>query len=123
MALRALLQRARSAPSAWIFLLAFAVRLLVLVPFSHSIHFLPESDDMQFYADWASKIGQGQFTDKKAFYGLPGYAFALAAIFFFTGGFDPFLVGLLQALMDAGIAVLIYRISCLAFSSDNDDGE
>ncbi|MEA3209912.1 MAG: hypothetical protein QOE70_2969 [Chthoniobacter sp.] len=117
MPLRTVLRAARSAPSAWIFLLAFAVRLLVLVQFSHSIHFLPESDDMQFYSDWAQRIGKGQFTDHQAFYGLPGYAYGLAAIFCLTGGFDPFLVGVLQALMDAGIAVLIYRISCLAFST------
>jgi tetratricopeptide (TPR) repeat protein len=98
-------------PTLWIFLLTFTVRLLVLVRFSHSLHFLPDGDDMKFYSDWALRITHGQWTDGKAFYGLPGYAYCLALIFLVTGGFDPFIVGLLQALIDAGIAMLLWKIS------------
>src|SRR6476469_2188219 len=90
----------------WLFLLAFAVRLLVLVRFSHSLNFLPEGDDMKFYTDWALRIAHGQWTDHQAFYGLPGYAYCLALIFLLVG-FDPFIVGILQASFDAGIAVLL----------------
>lgn len=100
----------------WIFLLAFAIRLVVLIRFSGSLHFLPDGDDMKFYSDWALRIASGQWTDGQAFYGLPGYAFALALIFTLVGGFDPFIVGTLQALMDAGVAVLIWKISHLVFA-------
>ncbi len=105
----------------WLFLLAFAVRLLVLIRFSGSLHFLPDGDDMKFYSDWALRIANGQWTDHKAFYGLPGYAYCLAAIFLAVGGFDPFIVGLLQALMDAGVAVLIFKISREVFAASPDE--
>jgi tetratricopeptide (TPR) repeat protein len=101
----------------WLFFLTFAVRLLVLIRFSHSLSFLPEGDDMKFYSDWALRIAHGQWTDHQAFYGLPGYAYCLALIFLLVGGFDPFVVGLLQALFDAGIAVLLWKISREIFSS------
>ncbi len=111
-----LLQTARSIPVFWIFLLAFAIRLLVLIQFSNSPHFLPDGDDMKFYSDWALRITHGQWTDHKAFYGLPGYAYCLAAIYKLSGGLDPFAAGLLQALMDAGIAALLYKIARTVFA-------
>ena len=111
-----LLQTVRAAPAFSIFLLAFAIRLLVLVRFSHSPHFIPDGDDMKFYSDWALRITHGQFTDHQAFYGLPGYAFCLAAIYKLSGGLDPFAAGLLQALMDAGIATLLYKIARTVFA-------
>jgi hypothetical protein len=106
----------------WIFLFAFTVRLLVLVRFSHSASFLPESDDMAFYNSWALRITHGQFTDGKAFYGLPGYAWCLAGIYSLTGGFDPFIVGVLQCLMDAAVATLIYLIARTVFAPNERDG-
>ena len=66
---------------------------------------------MKFYSDWALRIAHGQWTDHKAFYGLPGYAFCLAAIYQLSGGLDPFTVGMLQALMDAGVAALLCKIA------------
>lgn len=95
----------------WIFLLVFAARLLVLIRFSASLHFLPDGDDMKFYSDWALRIVGGQWTDGQAFYGLPGYAYCLALIFGAVGGFDPFVVGTLQAALDAGVAVLLWRLA------------
>lgn len=99
-----------------VFVLAFAIRLLVLIQFSHSPHFVPDGDDMKFYSDWALRITHGQWTDHKAFYGLPGYAFCLAAIYKVSGGLDPFAAGLLQALMDAGVATLLYLIARTVFA-------
>ena len=116
-----LFQALRGAPAFAIFLLAFAIRLLVLVRFSHSPHFIPDGDDMKFYSDWALRITHGQFTDHKAFYGLPGYAFCLAAIYQLSGGLDPFAAGLLQALMDAGIATLLYKIANAVFAPSEDE--
>jgi hypothetical protein len=98
-----------------VFVLAFAIRLLVLIQFSQSPHFVPDGDDMKFYSDWALRITHGQWTDHKAFYGLPGYAFCLAAIYKVSGGLDPFAAGLLQALMDAGVATLLYLIARTVF--------
>ncbi len=113
----------RFSPTFWIFLLAFAVRFLVLIRLSDSASFLPESDDMAFYNSWALRITHGEFSDGKAFYGLPGYAWCLAGIYSLTGGFDPFVVGLLQAMMDAGVATLIYLIARTVFARDRQDEE
>ena len=116
-----LLQTARATATFWIFLLAFAIRLLVLIHFANSPHFIPDGDDMKFYSDWALRITHGQFTDHKAFYGLPGYAFCLAAIYKVSGGLDPFAAGLLQALMDAGIAALLYKIARTVFAPSEEE--
>lgn len=100
--------------SAWVFSLALAVRLIVLSRFGDSAYFLPTSGDMRFYAEWAQRITAGQWTDHKAFYGLPGYPFFLAGIFTLMG-FDPFAVGFLQCISEAAIAVLIFKIATWAF--------
>ncbi len=116
-----LLQTIRAAPAFAVFFLAFAIRLLVLIRFSQSPHFIPDGDDMKFYSDWALRITHGQWTDHKAFYGLPGYAFCLAGIYKLSGGLDPFAAGLLQALMDAGIAALLYKIARTVFATSEDE--
>ena len=105
----------RSLPDfAWAFALTLAVRLLVLSRFGDSAYFLPTSEDMKFYADWAQRIAAGQWTDHRAFYGLPGYPFLLGGIFALIG-FDPFAVGLLQAVSEAAIAALLFQIAVWAF--------
>ncbi|MGB8168184.1 MAG: hypothetical protein WCF18_11875, partial [Chthoniobacteraceae bacterium] len=113
---------ARSIPTLVVFLVAFAVQLFVLVRFSQSVHFLPSSDDMKFYNDWAIRISRGEWTDHQAFYGLPGYAYCLAAIYMVLGKWGIFLtvalVGILQALMSAGIAAVIYQLAAGAFSRE-----
>ncbi len=117
---RSFLKFARSNPTLGIFLLAFAVQLFVLVRFSQSVHFLPGSDDMKFYNDWALRIAHGQWTDHQAFYGLPGYAYCLAAVYMVVGKWGIFLtvalVGVLQALMSAAIAAVIYQLAAAAFA-------
>lgn len=100
----------------WVFLLTFAVRLVVLIRFSHSAHFLPGSDDMKFYNDWALRIAGGEFTDGKAFYGLPGYAYCVAAIYKLMGGPNLFAVGLIQVVFEGAIAALLYKTAALAFT-------
>lgn len=67
---------------------AFLVQFFVLNMIADSRHFLPDGDDMKFYDDWARRILGGRLTDGKAFYGLPGYAYALAGIYKVTGGYD-----------------------------------
>src|SRR5882762_6865638 len=91
----------------------FALRLWTLVRLTHSPLLLPTRGDMHFYNDWAREILRGQFNQPLAFYGLPGYAYLLA-FFYKIFGENPFVPGLLQAAVDAGIAVLIYQICCFA---------
>ena len=134
-ALSSLSRYTRFTPLA-VFFVIFATRLLILIRFSQSPHFIPDGDDMKFYSDWALRITHGQWTDLKgaccslphpsitdgqstdhqAFYGLPGYAFCLAVIYKLSGGLDPFAVGLLQAAFDAAIGTLLYQIARVAFA-------
>jgi hypothetical protein len=65
---------------------------------------------MHFYDDWAQKVVGGQLTDHYAFYGLPGYAYLLAGLYKLCG-YGPYVPELLQALLDAGTALLLYKIS------------
>jgi 4-amino-4-deoxy-L-arabinose transferase-like glycosyltransferase len=105
----------RASPEWLVFVLCFGVQLLILSRFAASPFFLPESDDMQFYNEWGKRVLQGRFTDYQAFYGLPGYAFVLAAIYF-VAGYNPFAVGLIQAALSALVAVLLIRIARKCFS-------
>jgi Tetratricopeptide repeat len=104
--------------SHFIFAVVFLLRLLVLARLSRSPFLLPSRGDMHFYNDWAQRILHGQTTEHVAFYGLPGYAYLLAFLYKIFD-YNPFVPGLLQAGLDAGIAVLIYRLAlrtCLATS-------
>ena len=107
-------------------LLIFAATLLLRVgtawQFIHSPYAAPITGDMRFYAEWARRIADGQLTDFHAFYGQPLYAYSLGALFAVVG-FQPALVALLQAVIDAATAVLIYRIATLAFPGTPRRGE
>ncbi|MEY2439177.1 MAG: Dolichyl-phosphate-mannose-protein mannosyltransferase, partial [Verrucomicrobiota bacterium] len=72
---------------------------------------------MQFYNDWAQRILQGEVTGHGAFYGLPLYPYLLAFLYWLFG-YSPFVPGVLQALLDAGTAVLIYQLSLHLFDSE-----
>ena len=85
---------------------------------------------MKFYSDWAFQILIGHWTDGKAFYGLPGYAFFMAAIDWLTAGYVPYsadlvyvfswVIGLFQVVSQAATAVILYKIAELAFDqTDN----
>ncbi|HEY1770731.1 MAG TPA: tetratricopeptide repeat protein [Chthoniobacterales bacterium] len=101
---------------AGIFVGVLLVRLLVLVRLSSSNFLLPSGGDMQFYNAWALRILHGEWTTRAAFYGLPLYAYLLAAIYKIAG-YNPFLPALLQAALDGGTAVLLYRISEAIFAN------
>src|SRR5678815_771021 len=66
---RAFVLYIRRTPELWIFLAVLVVRILILNRFAASPYFLPASDDMKFYADWAMRISDGHWTDGAAFYG------------------------------------------------------
>src|SRR5467141_152327 len=93
-----------------IFLGVFLLRLGAVLRLTHSPLLLPTRGDMHFYNDWAREMLHGHFNQPLAFYGVPGYAYLLA-FFYKIFGENPFVPGLLQAAVDAGIAVLIYQIS------------
>ena len=107
----------------YVWLGAFLVQFLVLNMIADSRHFLPDGDDMKFYNDWARRILGGQFTDGKAFYGLPGYAYALAGIYKVTGGyshtFSPYIIAQFQAVLHALTATWLFLLGCRVFGGDS----
>ena len=105
-----LFSRLRLQPEHYVFAAVLLVRFVVLERLAGSAFLLPTRGDMHFYDNWAQRIVAGQLTDHDAFYGLPGYAYLLAAIYKLCG-YGPYVPELLQALLDAGTAVLLYKIS------------
>jgi Flp pilus assembly protein TadD len=117
----------RIPPGVWVFIGAFLIQFYLLNRIAGSRHFLPDGDDMKFYNDWAQKLmgilpwreGEPNYPGT-AYYGLPGYAFALAGIYSTTGGYDhwysPFLVAQLQAVFHAGTATFLFLIARRVFS-------
>jgi len=102
-------------PAHYIFAGVLLIRVFVLARLTASPYLSPTRGDMHFYDDWAQRILSGQLSDHLAFYGLPGYAYLLAALYKIVG-YGPFIPALLQALLDAGTAVLIYKVSVGIFS-------
>jgi len=94
----------------YVFAGVLLIRVVVLARLTISPYLLPTHGDMHFYDDWAQRLLSGQLTDHLAFYGLPGYAYLLAALYKLAG-YSPFVPALLQALLDAGTAMLIYKVS------------
>lgn len=97
-------------PQHYVFAAVFLFRLVTLIRLASSPLFLPNGSDMQFYDDWAKQILHGDWTDHRAFYGLPLYPF-LTALLYRIFGYGPFVPGLFQACFEAGTAVLILKIT------------
>jgi Flp pilus assembly protein TadD len=102
-------------PAHYIFAGVLLVRVVVLARLTASPYLLLTRGDMHFYDDWAQRILSGRLSDHLAFYGLPGYAYLLAALYKIAG-YGPFVPALLQALLEAGTATLIYKVSVGIFS-------
>jgi Tfp pilus assembly protein PilF len=102
-------------PEVYLFLGVFLVRIFALVRLTDSQFLLPSGGDMQFYNEWALRILHGQWTEHTAFYGLPLYAYLLAAIYEICG-YSPFVPGLLQAACEGGTAVLLYKLGSFVFA-------
>src|SRR5437763_8148652 len=105
-----LFSRLRLHPAHYVFAAVLLVRLFVLGRLAGSAFLLPTRGDMHFYDGWAQKIAGGQLTDHHAFYGLPGYAYLLAGLYKLCG-YNPYIPELLQSLLEAGTATLLYKIS------------
>ena len=106
--------------SHYIFVAVFLLRIVVLTRLTGSPFLLPMRGDMHFYDDWAQRILHGQLTDHLAFYGLPLYAYLLALIYKLAG-YGPFVPGLLQACLDAGTAVVLYKLGVSVFSPSSEE--
>jgi Tfp pilus assembly protein PilF len=102
-------------PAHYIFAGVLLIRVVVLARLTASPYLLPTRGDMHFYDEWAQRVLSGQFSDHLAFYGLPGYPYLLAALYKIAG-YGPFVPALLQALLEAGTATLIYKVSVGIFS-------
>jgi Tetratricopeptide repeat len=98
----------------YLFSAVFFLRLVILARLAQSAFLLPTRGDMHFYNDWARRILQGELTDHSAFYGLPLYPYLLAFVYTIFG-YNPFVPALLQAVLEAGTAVLIYQIALRVF--------
>ena len=103
------------------FLAVFVVRLLVLARLTESPFLLPTQGDMHFYNDWAQRITRGEWTDYRAFYGLPLYAYLLAGLYSLFG-FSPFIPGFIQAALEGGTAVLLFKLAGRIFGAGGSAG-
>ena len=99
----------------YVFAAVFLVRLVVLIRLASSPLLLPTGSDMHFYDAWAKQILHGHWTDHQAFYGLPLYPF-LVAMLYRLFGYGPFVPGFFQICLDAGTAVLLYKITVRAMA-------
>jgi Tfp pilus assembly protein PilF len=103
-------------PSHYLFAAVFLLRLIVLLRLTSSPFLLPNSGDMHFYNEWAQRILHGQVHEHHAFYGLPLYPYLLASLYALFG-YSPFIPGFLQAILDGGTAVLLYKLAVKIFAS------
>jgi 4-amino-4-deoxy-L-arabinose transferase-like glycosyltransferase len=104
--------RFRGSPGCGTYLFAFVflVRLVALTRLTSSPLLLPSGSDMHFYDDWAKQIVHGDPGHQYAFYGLPLYPYLLA-IFYHLFGYSPFVPTLFQVCLEAGTAVLIFKLA------------
>src|SRR6266404_61170 len=102
--------------SHYLFAAVFLLRLIVLVRLTSSPFLLLNSGDMHFYNEWAQRILHGQVHEDQAFYGLPLYPYLLASLYALFG-YSPFVPGFLQAILDGGTAVLIYKLAVKIFGT------
>jgi Flp pilus assembly protein TadD len=97
-------------PGWFVFGGCFVLRLIVLERLTMSESLLPHGSDMAFYNDWARRIAAGQLTDGQAFWGLPGYPYAVALLYR-CFGYNTFVPALVQIALDSGTAVLVYKLA------------
>jgi tetratricopeptide (TPR) repeat protein len=102
--------RSSPGPIHYLFAFVFLIRIIALARLTSSPILLPSGSDMHFYDEWAKQILHGRLTDHFAFYGLPLYAYLLAFLYKIFG-YSPFVPGFFQASLDAGTAILIYKIT------------
>jgi hypothetical protein len=101
-------RRALANPEACVFLLALAVRALLLVQWSRAPYYLfPQLDD-QVNLLWAREIFDGRWLRERAFYQSPLYPY-LSALVFSAAGWRPAAMLWLQAAAGALSWALLAR--------------
>jgi TolA-binding protein len=109
----------RLSPASYVFAGALVIQLIVLFRVADSPLLLPKQGDMAFYNDWARRILAGKAVEHLAFYGLPGYAYWLSAIYCLFG-YNPFSPLFIQACANAGTSGLLYKISARLFPNSEE---
>ena len=107
-------------PAVYLFFAVFVLRLIALARLTDSPFLLPAQGDMHFYNEWAQRVARGEWTDGRAFYGLPLYAYLLAGLYSIVG-LNPFMPGVLQAALDGGTAALLFKLGERVFRSADAD--
>lgn len=102
-------------PALGLFLLTSLVRLWVVWRATDAADVVPTHGDMKFYHEWALRIAGGTWTDHRAFYGLPLYAYGLALVYTLFG-VQPYVAILLQIVAESLTTVLIYKLADQAFT-------
>ena len=103
-----------------LFALAFGIKLAYLQERSSWPDFAHPTLDSKYHDDWASAIASGEWIGRTAdiqrqpFFRAPLYAYFVAAVYK-VGGHDYYLIRLVQILIGALSAVLIYRLTSLLF--------
>ena len=100
--------------------ICLALHLWNLSVFASSAFLPPDRGDVRYYFDWATRIAGGTWTDGPAFFGLPLYAYVLAAILRLTDGslVAPLLI---QSFASAGISFLVADFAILIVANVRED--
>lgn len=110
MNLRSWIDRFSLRPVHYLFAAILMVRFVELGQLSASPFLIPSGGDTHFYDAWAQRVLHGANQPLLAFYGLPGYAYLLAGIYWLFG-YGPGIPVILQAIIDAVTGALIYKLT------------
>lgn len=102
---------------ATVFLAAFLVRCLFVYQWSLTPYATMPLLDAKVYHEWAQAIASGELLRGKAFYQSPLFPYLLGGIYAVFGKTSFVLVGVLNALLEAGTASLLALIALRAFGS------
>ncbi|OAI41387.1 hypothetical protein AYO41_01680 [Verrucomicrobia bacterium SCGC AG-212-E04] len=100
-------------------ILCLGLQLWNLSVLSSSPFLPPDRGDLRYYLDWATRIAAGTWTDGKAFFGLPLYAYVLAGILRLTDG-SLFVPLIIQATASATISFLVADFAILILANKQD---
>lgn len=94
---------------------AFIVRLIYLIEYSHAPEFALPMIDEKWHWEWAAQIVNQSFWGDTAYFRAPLYPYFLALLYW-TSGASVFVAKLLQSILCFGTAIFIYRIADYLFN-------
>jgi len=98
-----------------LFLIAFAIKFLVLIEFNKSLFANLLILDMEDYDKWAMAIAQGSLIGKSAFNGLPFYPYFLGLMYFLFGH-SLFAIRFFQIILGSLSCLLVFNIAKRLFN-------